>query len=267
MHRELLLCEAMIKSVFIGCVLVLFGAPLYAQTESTPAPNATSQEKVTIATGFFVSDAGHLVTALHAITNKKDLSVLMPGKRRLPAELLKSDPVNDLALLKISAITPYLYLSHSDGVPPGMDVVTIGYPQVFIQGLSPKITRGIVNSPTGMRDDPGSFQFSAEVQRGNSGGPLIGPGGTVVGVVRSKLDALKLSQRTNDLTQNVNFATKSSRLLPLLKDVRGIPTTRAVDPDAPLKAARIYAELRDAIVPVIVRGADAGAADPGSMPD
>ncbi|MEK0435475.1 MAG: hypothetical protein RL369_1524 [Pseudomonadota bacterium] len=232
-----------------------------AQAEPAPAPNTNPQERVTIATGFFVSDAGHLVTALHAITNKKELSVLMPGKRRLPAELIKSDPVNDLALLKISAITPYLYLSHSDGVPPGMDVVTIGYPQVFIQGLSPKITRGIVNSQSGLRDDPGSFQFSAEVQRGNSGGPLIGPGGTVVGVVRSKLDALKISQRTNDLTQNVNFATKSSRLLPLLKDIRGIPTTRAVDPDAPLKAARIYTELRDAIVPVIVRGGDGGGND------
>ena len=83
-------------------------------------------------------------------------------------------------------------MSHSKGVPAGMDVVTIGYPQVAIQGLTPKITKGIVNSSTGLRDDKNSFQFSAEVQKGNSGGPLIGPGGTVVGVVQSKLDALKL---------------------------------------------------------------------------
>ena len=239
---------------FVG----LIAASAYSQPESpsTPPSNAPVPEKVAIATGFFVSDAGHLVTALHAIANKKELFVLLPGRRRLQAEIIKTDAVNDLALLKINAITPYLYLSHSDGVPPGMDVVTIGYPQVFIQGMTPKITKGIVNSPHGMRDDPGSFQFSAEIQRGNSGGPLIGPGGTVVGVVRSKLDALKMSQKTNDLAQNVNFATKSSRLLTLLKDIRGIPTTRSVDPDAPLRAARIYAELKDAIVPVLARGGD-----------
>jgi len=132
-------------------------------------------------------------------------------------------------------------------------VVTIGYPQVMIQGLTPKITRGIVNSAAGLKDDPASFQFSAEIQRGNSGGPLIGPGGTVVGVVRSKLDALKLSKRTNDLAQNVNFATKSSKVLPLVKGIPGIPTTRSVDPDAPMRAARIYSELKDAIVPVIAQ--------------
>ena len=57
----------------------------------------------------------------------------------------------------------------------------MGYPQVSVLGITTKVTRGIVNSERGMRDDPKSFQFSAEVQKGNSGGPLIGPGGMVVG--------------------------------------------------------------------------------------
>ena len=57
-----------------------------------------------------------------------------------------------------------------------MDVITMGYPQVSVLGITTKVTRGIVNSERGMRDDPNSFQFSAEVQKGNSGGPLIGPG-------------------------------------------------------------------------------------------
>ena len=131
-----------------------------------------------------------------------------------------------------------------------MDVVTIGYPQVAIQRLTPKITKGIVNSSTGLRDDK-FFQFSAEVQKGNSGGPLIGPGGTVVGVVQSKLDALKISEKTNDLTQNVNFATKSAILLDFLRETPGLPTTRPLQPEQPLKAIRIYLEIENAIVPVI----------------
>ena len=45
----------------------------------------------------------------------------------------------------------------------------------------------------------------------------------VVGVVRSKLDAIKMSKATSDLPQNVNFATKSLVLLKFLKDTPGIP--------------------------------------------
>ena len=177
--------------------------------------------------------------------------MLVDKKRLMKAQVIKTNPELDLALLKISAITPFAYLSHSKGVPAGMDVVTIGYPQVAIQGLTPKITKGIVNSSTGLRDDKNSFQFSAEVQKGNSGGPLIGPGGTIVGVVQSKLDALKISQQTNDLTQNVNFATKSAILLDFIKDTPGLPTTRPLQPEQPLKAIRIYMELEKAIVPII----------------
>ena len=154
------------------------------RTEPAEAATVPSSDRASVGTGFFITDSGLLVTAYHVVANFNEISVVMPGMRRLRAQVLKLDAVNDIALLKVPAMTPFLYLSHSQGVPPGMDVVTVGYPQVGIQGLAAKITRGIVNSSSGMRDDPGSFQFSAEVQKGNSGGPLMGPGGTVVGVVR-----------------------------------------------------------------------------------
>ena len=212
---------------------------------------ANEAEERSIATGFFVTDTGYIVTAYHVIANYKNINVLVDKRRLLKAEIIKTNSELDLALLKIQSITPFVYLSHSKGVPAGMDVVTIGYPQVAIQGLTPKITKGIVNSSTGLRDDKNSFQFSAEVQKGNSGGPLIGPGGTVVGVVQSKLDALKISEKTNDLTQNVNFATKSAILLDFLRETPGLPTTRPLQPEQPLKAIRIYLEIENAIVPVI----------------
>ena len=245
---------SLILPSLLGMALCLGGA--HAQTLRTePADAATvpSSDRASVGTGFFITDSGLLVTAYHVVANFNEISVVMPGMRRLRAQVLKLDAVNDIALLKVTAMTPFLYLSHSQGVPPGMDVVTVGYPQVGIQGLAAKITRGIVNSSSGMRDDPGSFQFSAEVQKGNSGGPLMGPGGTVVGVVRSKLDALKLSLTTNDLSQNVNYATKSVRLLDFLGNIPGLPTTRPVDADQMMKASRIYTESREAIVPVIAR--------------
>lgn len=260
------LARTLLAAVFLTSVLGLAVGPTGAQAQvagqtqaidPADAASAPNSDRGSVGTGFFITDGGLLVTAYHVVANYNEISVVMPGLRRLRAQVIKMDAANDIALLKVSAITPFLYLSHSQGVPPGMDVVTVGYPQVGIQGLAAKITRGIVNSSSGMRDDPGSFQFSAEVQKGNSGGPLMGPGGTVVGVVRSKLDALKLSRTTNDLTQNVNYATKSVRLLEFLGNIPGLPTTRPVDADQIMKAARIYTESRDAIVPVIARNVQA----------
>ena len=204
-----------------------------------------------VATGFFVSDAGYLVTAHHVIAGLTDIKVVMSPRQVLRARTVKIDKGSDLALLKVDAITPFVYLSHSNGVPAGMDVITMGYPQVSVLGITTKVTRGIVNSERGMRDDPTSFQFSAEVQKGNSGGPLIGPGGMVVGVVRSKLDAIKMSKATSDLPQNVNFATKSSVLIKFLADTPGIPSTRRLNPRAQIDPVQLYDELRPAIVPVV----------------
>ncbi len=231
--------------------LFCFGSSYAVQKNEPYETHINDADERSIATGFFVTDTGYIVTAYHVIANYKNINVLVDRRRLLKAEIVKTNSDLDLALLKIPSITPFVYLSHSKGVPAGMDVVTIGYPQVAIQGLTPKITKGIVNSSTGLRDDKNSFQFSAEVQKGNSGGPLIGPGGTVVGVVQSKLDALKISEKTNDLTQNVNFATKSAILLDFIRDTPGLPTTRPLQPEQPLKAIRIYLELENAIVPII----------------
>lgn len=209
--------------------------------------------ETSIASGFFVTDDGYLITAYHAIANFNEIIVLLSKKKAIEAKVVKFDEDLDLALLKINSITSFGYLSHSKSVPAGMDVVTIGYPQVAFLGLTPKITRGIVNSNTGLQDDKSSFQFSAEVQQGNSGGPLVAPGGTIVGVVQSKLDALKLSEKTNDLTQNVNFATKSAILIEFISDLPNLPSTQPLDPDQPLKAIRIYKELEDVVIPIIAR--------------
>ena len=59
---------------------------------------------------------------------------------------------DQIGAFKVDAITPFVYLSHSNGVPAGMDVITMGYPQVSVLGITTKVTRGIVNSERGMRE-------------------------------------------------------------------------------------------------------------------
>ena len=245
---------AVVQSCLLGrgglvkaCVLLILFVSGLTGLSANDSPRPTQQ----VATGFFVSDAGYLVTAHHVIAGLTDIKIVMSPRQVLRARTVKVDKLSDLALLKVDAITPFMYLSHSNGVPAGMDVITMGYPQVSVLGITTKVTRGIVNSERGMRDDPNSFQFSAEVQKGNSGGPLIGPGGMVVGVVRSKLDAIKMSKATSDLPQNVNFATKSSVLIKFLADTPGIPSTRRLNPRARIDPVQLYDELRPAIVPVV----------------
>ena len=90
----------------------------------------------------------------------------------------------------------------------GEDVFTMGFPNPELQGMNPKLTKGSINSLTGLKDDLRLYQVSVPVQPGNSGGPL--------------LDAETAFGISGSLPQNVNYAVKSTyaqTLLDTLPDV------------------------------------------------
>src|SRR3569623_988169 len=80
-----------------------------------------------------------------------------------------------------------------------------------------KMTSGQIISISGMQDDTRMLQISVPVQGGNSGGPVLGWDGSVVGVVDSKLQ--KLDEAGEVVPQNVNYAAKASYLRPMLDDL------------------------------------------------
>ena len=92
----------------------VFGLFLWFLSISAPelAANETSKPTQQVATGFFVSDAGYLVTAHHVIANLPDIRVVLSPRRVLRAQTVKVNEESDLALLKVDAITPFMYLSH-----------------------------------------------------------------------------------------------------------------------------------------------------------
>jgi S1-C subfamily serine protease len=202
------------------------------------------------ATGFFVSGNGHLVTAYHAVENRK-VSVVLADGRAVPAEIVRHNKEADLALLKIPEKTHFLSIALPDNIQVGMEIMTIGYPMISVQGTSVKVSRGIINSLVGFHEDRDSFQFDAATARGNSGGPVIGPEGLVVGVVNGKLHTTKVLERTKEWVVNVNYATNAATLIKFLGGVNGLASTRQLHADASFNVRKLFSETQAAIVPVV----------------
>jgi S1-C subfamily serine protease len=121
-------------------------------------------------------------------------------------------------------------------------VVVVGFPPWGLLAASPNVTTGTVSALAGPGNDSRLLQISAPVQPGNSGGPLLDEGGHVIGVVVSKLDALKVAEITGDLPQNVNFAISGAVVRAFLEG-QGVAYTTAGS-TKPLSTAEIAEAAR-----------------------
>jgi S1-C subfamily serine protease len=166
---------------------------------------------------------------------------------------VKVDESKDLALLEARIDRPALSMVLWSEVPIGLEALVIGYPQPRVQGLSKKVTLGIVNGVRIEGVDAGYFQLSAEVQKGNSGGPVLAPNGAVIGVVLSKLNALSLAEKTGDLAQNVNYALKSSSLLQFLNEAGIKVEVRPLDMSQAVRPFETYRKAETSVLAVIAR--------------
>ena len=208
-------------ALLVWAMFGAFGSSLVWPQESSSAARSvggSAEKSVSIGTGFFISNDGYLLTANHVITKREKLLVKLGGSIIKNAALIKVDPITDLALLKIDGPSSPLAIANWSDIPVGLEVYVIGYPLPATANMGVRITEGLINGAVGVgprRLD--LYQLSAQVQKGNSGGPVLSPDGMVVGMVQGKLDALQVAERTHDLPQNVNFALKSSVLMRFLE--------------------------------------------------
>jgi S1-C subfamily serine protease len=175
--------------------------------------------------GFFVTPDGYFITNDHVIRGAATVRIVQNGNK-INAKIIRTDPANDLAVLKADGEFVFVRLGASRNVRLGQNVFTIGFPNPQIQGVAPKLTTGVISATTGIRDDPRLLQISIPVQPGNSGGPVIDENGDAVGVVSASLSALGLLRMSGSLPQNVNYAVKSSYVTALLEDVLPAETSR-----------------------------------------
>lgn len=138
-------------------------------------------------TGFFVDHEGHIVTNYHVIEYADGIRVRTLAGEVVDAELIGSDPANDLAVIRIdpseATIAPVEF-ADIDEVRIGHSIATIGSPHGFHHSLSTGIISGLERKPdrSGERSQTGMIQIDASVNPGNSGGVLVNARGELIGI-------------------------------------------------------------------------------------
>lgn len=136
--------------------------------------------------GFIVSADGKLLTNAHVIEGADTVSVTLKDGRNFIGEVVGTDPVTDVAVIKIEATDlPVAPLGSTDNLSPGQWAIAIGNPL----GLDNTVTAGIISAldrtstQVGIADKRVQFiQTDAAINPGNSGGPLLNANGEVIGM-------------------------------------------------------------------------------------
>ena len=136
-----------------------------------------------LGSGFIIDKSGLVVTNNHVIKDAEDILVRIEGLREYEAEVIGSDPLSDLAVLKIKSNETFqpVKFGDSDKARIGDWVIAIGNPL----GLSGTVTAGIIsarNRNIGLNRYEDFIQTDASINSGNSGGPLFDMNGDVIGI-------------------------------------------------------------------------------------
>jgi S1-C subfamily serine protease len=214
--------------------------------------NSTSPANPTASgTGFFITEDGYLITNNHVVKDAAKVR-LLTSAGLISAKVVRVDAANDLALLKAEGRFAPLSVAASRGVKLGGTVATVGFPNIGLQGFSPKLAKGEIASLSGAADDPRYFQISVPVQPGNSGGALVDEHGNVIGIVSAKLNASAALAASGALPENVNYAIKSSFLLSFLESVPAVSARLKEPITTDRKFEDVVKSAQDAAVLVLV---------------
>lgn len=199
---------------------------IFPSTNDNIAQSGT-QSKLASGTGFGITSNGIVVTNYHVIDGAKTIRVRGVNSdfnKTYEAKVLVSDKNNDLALIQIDdygftslGTIPYTIKTGLAGV--GENIFVLGYPLRATMGDEIKLTNGIISSKTGFQGDITSYQISAPVQPGNSGGPLFDSQGNLIGVINAKHTG----------AENASYAVKTSYLTNLIDLLPSPPKLQTIN--------------------------------------
>jgi serine protease Do len=168
-------------------------------------------------TGFLISPAGYIATSYHLIREADSIFVQNDKFGTLKTSVLKTDQVNDVAILKIEDIdfqpTTLPYLISAKQADLGEIVYTLGFPREDIV-----YGEGTISAATGYKQNVTAYQVAVPVNPGNSGGPLLDQQGNIVGMISG----------IQTKTQGAAFAVKSGILLDVINNISSDSTAKQI---------------------------------------
>ena len=154
----------------------------FGPQQQQPSPQDEERPQA-LGSGFVIDSSGYIVTNNHVIEQANEIKVKFQDETELEAELIGTDKLTDLALLKVKPKKPLAYVNFadSDKARVGHSVIAIGNPF----GLGGTVTSGIIsafNRDINAGPYDSFIQTDASINRGNSGGPLFNLEGEVLGI-------------------------------------------------------------------------------------
>jgi serine protease Do len=141
------------------------------------------ERKTSLGSGVIIGSDGLIVTNTHVIEHARQIAITTADRRRLQARLVGSDPVTDIAVVKVEARgLPTLPWGDSSRVQVGQYVVAIGNPFQLNQTVTMGIISATGRSNVGIVDYEDFIQTDAAINPGNSGGALVDTRGSLIGI-------------------------------------------------------------------------------------
>ena len=200
-------------------------------------------------TGFFIDNAGTILTNFHVVENASKLIVTLSDNSQWPGSLVGSDPNNDLAILSIQAPQEkydLLKFSSSNDIVVGQKVLALGNPF----GLRLTLTTGIISAlgrtieAKNGRKIEGIIQTDASINPGNSGGPLLDSEGNVIGINTAIIGSAG--------SVGIGFAVPSNTALRILPDLQQFGYVRrpwlGIEPIPTVYLKRIGIDIPDGLL-------------------
>ncbi|MEA5469741.1 HhoA/HhoB/HtrA family serine endopeptidase [Spirulina sp. 06S082] len=167
----------------------MFEDPFFREFFGDRFPEQMPQERRVSGqgSGFIIDTNGIVLTNAHVVSGADEVNVTLQDGREFEATVLGSDPVTDLAVVKIKGASnlPVTPLGDSDRMQVGDWAIAVGSPG----GLNNTVTLGIIStldrpsSQIGIPDKRLNFlQTDAAINPGNSGGPLLNAAGEAIGI-------------------------------------------------------------------------------------
>lgn len=228
-------------------------ASVFGQTMEVPGSGS----------GVLISEDGYVVTNNHVAGRGKNIRVVLADGSEYPAEIVGTNEITDVAVLKISAdkALPFLKFGNSSELRVGETVIAIGNPLGELQGT---VSQGIVsalhrNVTIEGQEMKDLIQMDAAINSGNSGGALLNTKGELIGINVAKTDgnniegiafAIPADTAFNSVSDIMNgnstlrpmMGIIASTVNPTMKSQYGVPDgvwVEQVSPGTPAEAAKL----------------------------